>query len=123
MSNYNGYCTRFFSALANRLRVRILQELTLRPMTVGEITAKLEAERTLVSHNLAMLSKAELVSSRRDGKTRIYTANQEVVPYVFLLMEKIVCSKCSIRKTCRAMRVKGLPMPQGMGRPPCKDCG
>ncbi len=104
----DGYCSAFFSALANKLRVRILQQLSLTPMTVNELAEKVEAERTLVSHNLALLAKAQLVRYNKVGNTRVYSANEYVVPYVFFMLERVVCSRCSIRKTCKALRERGV---------------
>jgi DNA-binding transcriptional ArsR family regulator len=122
MKENDGFCSKFFSALANRLRVRILQELSLGPMTVNQLSEKLDAERTLVSHNLAMLARADLVSFAKAGKTRVYSANEFVVPYVFFLMERVVCSRCSIRRTCLALKERELPpVPEGI-KPPCAGC-
>jgi DNA-binding transcriptional ArsR family regulator len=117
-----GYCSVFFSALANRLRIRILQELSLGPMSVNKLSERLGAERTLVSHNLAMLAKAELVRCSPAGKARIYSGNEFVVPYVFFLLERVVCAKCSLRKTCIALKKReAVPMPERV-RPPCAAC-
>ena len=120
--NKPGFCSVFFSALANRIRVRILQELSLHPMTVNQISEKLGTERTLVSHNLAMLMKAELVAFTKVGKTRVYSANQYIVPYVFFLLEKVVCSRCSIRKTCKQLNPREIPPVPGTYRSPCEGC-
>ena len=116
------FCSAFFSALANRLRVRMLQELTAAPMTVNELAQKIGAERTLVSHNLAMLSRADLVSHRREGKNRLYSTNDLVVLYVFFLLDRVVCSRCSIRRTCAAIRQREIPPLPGAPKEPCKGC-
>jgi hypothetical protein len=91
-------------------------------MTVNELSERLDAERTLVSHNLALLSKAELIGIQKIGKTRVYSANKFVVPYVFFLMERVVCSRCSIRKTCLALRNRKLAEIPKTERPPCRGC-
>lgn len=120
MPKNDGFCTMFFSALANPLRVRMLQELALSPMTVNNLAKSLGAERTLVSHNLSMLNKAQLVSFRKDGKTRIYTANDKIVPHIFHMMERMVCTDCSIRGTCMQLRKRDAMFLSGrMKRPPC----
>lgn len=121
-NNHDGYCTRFFSALANRLRVRMLQELSVGPKTVNELSARLGSERTLISHNLAILVKAELVDFRKDGKTRIYKANEQVVPYVFFMLDRIVCSQCSLKKTCAALRERQTPPFPRVERKSCPGC-
>jgi DNA-binding transcriptional ArsR family regulator len=118
----DGYCSKFFSALANRLRIRILQELSLKPMTVNELAEKLGSERTLVSHNLSILAGAELASFEKDGKKRVYRANEDIVPSVFFLLERIVCSRCSIRKVCLSLKEKELPGAPQHIRPACLGC-
>ena len=120
-----GHCARMFSALSNRHRMRALQLLAVKPMSVNELAEKLGDERTLVSHNLAQLAEAELVEYRNEGNSRIYKANEKVVPYIFLLMENFVCSKCSIRRTCRVLRehgALGLREASRLARKPCKYC-
>jgi ArsR family transcriptional regulator, zinc-responsive transcriptional repressor len=117
-----GYCTRFFSALSNPLRVRMLQRLAEKPATVGALSEMLGSERSLVSHNLALLSKAELVEHTKAGNTRVYTINEAVVPYIFFLLDRVVCSKCSLRGTCIALKEGGLPGMPPVRRTACKAC-
>jgi DNA-binding transcriptional ArsR family regulator len=117
-----GFCAVFFSALANRTRVKMLEELCKGPMTVNQLTDRVKSERTLVSHNLALLSRADLVRFSKVGNTRVYAVNEMVVPYVFFLMDKIVCSRCSLRKTCAALRERGIADMQPALKPQCESC-
>ncbi|MEW6721865.1 MAG: metalloregulator ArsR/SmtB family transcription factor [Candidatus Micrarchaeota archaeon] len=122
MPKVDGYCTTFFSALANRQRVRILQELCRGPMTVNQIAQTLKSERTLVSHNLALLTKADLIRYTKVGTTRVYEANEQVVPYVFFMMENLVCGKCSLRATCENLRQRKALKEAGAFSAPCDNC-
>lgn len=117
-----GYCATFFSALSNPLRVRMLQRLAEKPATVGALAEKLKTERSLISHNLALLAKAELVEFTKAGNTRVYTINETIVPHIFFFLDRIVCSNCSIRSTCITLRERNLPGMPSIKRTPCKNC-
>ncbi len=63
-----------FAALAHPLRLRMLLALSRRgELSVGEIQDHVEAEQTLVSHQLAALKKNRLVSAERDGRRMVYS--------------------------------------------------
>ncbi|MBI5223932.1 winged helix-turn-helix transcriptional regulator [Candidatus Micrarchaeota archaeon] len=117
-----GFCTIFFSALANRLRVRILQELAIRSLSVSELAKTLNKERTLISHNLSRLTKADLVRCKKVSNRRIYSINEVIVPQIFLLLDSIVCSQCSLRETCNQLKMRQLTQPKEIMRPACIAC-
>lgn len=77
--------------------------------SVKGLTESVGGERTLVSHNLALLTKANLISYSKVGNTRVYSANEHIAPYVFFLLDKVVCSKCPLRSTCKALRERDAP--------------
>lgn len=117
-----SYCSAFFLALANPLRIKILQQLVINPMNVSTLAQRVNGERTLVSHNLALLKKVDLVKSEKEGKKTIYKANKYIVPQVFIFLEGIVCSNCSIKKTCKTLkRVSNIKMPM-LNRSICISC-
>ncbi len=126
MKKKTGFCSKFFSALANPLRVRILQRLAERPATVGTLAESLDSERSLISHNLALLTKAELVEHTKAGNTRVYNINERIVPHIFFFMDRVTCSSCSLRQTCIVLRERhpGLEMQMQLPskRAPCKAC-
>src|SRR5713226_1366341 len=69
-----------FQALANPARMQIL--LSLREngsMNVSQICDELGLEQTHVSHNLKCLTFCGLVGVTRQGKSRVYSLNQETV--------------------------------------------
>ncbi len=60
-----------FSALAHETRRRILDMLKARPGAgVGEIAAEFDVSRIAVMKHLAVLEEANLIVSRKDGRTR-----------------------------------------------------
>ena len=66
------------SALADLNRRRILGLLKQGDLSVGEILPHLEITGASLSHHLAVLKKADLVSSRREGQQIFYSLNLSV---------------------------------------------
>jgi len=70
----------FFQALANQTRMEVLHLLAERgSMNVSEICNELSLEQTHVSHSLKCLTFCGLVTSSREGKSRVYSVNKETV--------------------------------------------
>jgi DNA-binding transcriptional ArsR family regulator len=64
-----------FETLANPLRTAILNVLESEPMNVSQLTTKLGAERTRISHDLKILRNCNFVTVQKEGKQRIYSIN------------------------------------------------
>ena len=70
----------FFQALANQTRMQVLRLLSEKGgMSVSEICNELGLEQTHVSHNLKCLTFCGLVTPSREGKSRIYSINEQTV--------------------------------------------
>ncbi len=68
----------FFKALAHPLRIRALETLTdsahaAKSVSVGELAELLGVEITQVSQQLAVLRRANVVATRREGNTIYYS--------------------------------------------------
>ena len=61
-----------FAALAEPMRVAIVERLAERPMAVGELAAGLPVTRPAVSQHLKVLKAAKLVLDHAEGTRRIY---------------------------------------------------
>ncbi len=107
VKQFKRYCVQFFSVLANPLRIAILQSLLENPKNVNELTAHVGEERTLVSHNLALLRDVNLITFRKKGKERIYHAEEKATAPIFFLMENFTCPGCSLRNTCNTLKERG----------------
>ena len=69
-----------FQALAAPSRMQILQLLRQKgSMNVSEIERDSGLEQTQISHNLRCLAFCGLVRVIRDGKTRVYSINEETM--------------------------------------------
>jgi DNA-binding transcriptional ArsR family regulator len=62
-----------FAALADPMRVRIMERLAARSMAVGELAAGLPVTRPAVSQHLKVLKEARLVRDEAQGTRRIYS--------------------------------------------------
>ena len=59
--------------LGEPTRLRILLACLAQPASVGEIAARVDIPRSLVSHHLRMLRASRFLGSRRNGKQIIYS--------------------------------------------------
>ena len=69
----------FAKAIADENRQRILALLQHGEMSVSELVEHFSVTQPTISHHLAILRRARLVSVRRCGKRIYYTANQDCV--------------------------------------------
>lgn len=78
MDQENAVAT--LSALAQDVRLtvfRLLVQAGPNGMTAGDIAAVVGAVPSTMSHHLGLLERAQLIQSRRDGRSVIYAANYE----------------------------------------------
>jgi len=64
---------RFFKALADNTRLRILRLLEVHEMCVCEIMVALDLTQPTASHHLGLLENAGLVKDRKEGKWVFYS--------------------------------------------------
>jgi DNA-binding transcriptional ArsR family regulator len=68
-----------FETLSNELRVKVLQELKKGAKTVQELSKKLNAEQSRLSHSLQILRECNFVESKTKGKNRLYFLKTGIV--------------------------------------------
>jgi len=72
--------SRFFKALADETRLRILKLLEVREMCVCELMVALDLTQPTASHHLRLLENAEFVKARKEGKWVFYSlANPRLI--------------------------------------------
>lgn len=79
-----NFKAEFFKALANPLRIRILDQLREGELTVSEIRDRVDVEMPNVSQQLAVLRNKNLVVARKQGNNIYYSC---VDPTVFKLLD------------------------------------
>lgn len=68
-----------FKVFGDSTRIRILFQLSDKELSVGELADLLNMNQSAVSHQLKVLKQAKLVKNRRDGKSIIYSLDDEHV--------------------------------------------
>lgn len=72
MTEQNTELVNIFKALADSSRLRIVGLLAQQPYTVEQLAAMLELKPPTISHHLAKLAQAGLVSARAEGYYNVY---------------------------------------------------
>lgn len=91
-----------FKALGEPMRLRILDALRRRPLTVGELVAATGATQANISKHLAVLHREAFLTRRRDG-LHVYYAIKD--PAVFGLCET-VCGPLAEQAQTRARALR-----------------
>lgn len=63
----------FFKTLSHPIRIRVLELLSEKEQSVGELLREVEIEASNLSQQLAVLRRAGLVSTRKEGSTVYYS--------------------------------------------------
>jgi ArsR family transcriptional regulator len=71
----------FAKAISDETRQKIMKICCCESISVNEIVEKLDVSQPTVSHHLAILREANLVTTREDGKQTFYSLNQEHVAF------------------------------------------
>jgi DNA-binding transcriptional ArsR family regulator len=74
----------FFKALAHPLRIRIVDELRNGEIGVNDLSARLDAEQSTLSQQLAILRARHIVNARKDGLSVFYSIRD---PEIFRLLD------------------------------------
>ncbi len=69
----------FAKAISDETRQKIMNICCCESLSVNEIVEKLDVSQPTVSHHLAVLREAGLVTIREEGKQTFYSLNQENV--------------------------------------------
>lgn len=94
----------FFETISPKMRLRILELLQERAMSVTEICENLQEEQSKISHNLKKLTDCHFLDVEQNGKQRIYSLNKETMMPLMKLVEKHVTTHCC--KDCKIGGVK-----------------
>lgn len=89
----------FFETVGNKTRMKIVEVLYNKPLTVNEICERLNEEQSKISHNLKILTECHFLTVKQKGKNRIYSLNKKTIVPLMRLVEKHV--KCYCGQTCR----------------------
>jgi len=93
----------FFGNLANPLKIEIITALKQKPLSVQELTKKLNQEQSKISHALRSLKHCSIVKVKQQGKQRIYSLNKETMLPILKMIDKHETKFC---KKCKALQNK-----------------
>jgi len=87
----------FFKTLSHPVRIRVLELLSDREHSVGELLGEIEVEASNLSQQLAVLRRAGLVSTRKEGSTVHYSLVSPQVAELMAVARSILTSVLSER--------------------------
>ena len=73
-----------FRALASPIRIRLLEEMRGRELTVGDLQQRLNLDSSNVSQHLSILRSHSLVVTRRDGNKVWYSVDE---PQIYKILD------------------------------------
>lgn len=79
-----------FRTLGHPVRIRVLELLSHKPMQVRDLLADLQVEPSSLSQQLAVLRRAGVVTSSRQGTSVLYAVNTPAVPELLAAGRKIL---------------------------------
>jgi DNA-binding transcriptional ArsR family regulator len=91
---------QFFSALANRTRLAIIDVLKEDAKTLSEISNSLKHEPKIVRQNLEVLEHCIIVLSESSGEEKRYSLNKEVLEPLSELLAFHTSKHCPGLKEC-----------------------
>ena len=80
---------RVFQALSDKNRLKILDLLKKKDMSVGEILENFSITNASLSHHLDILKRVNLVVSERKGQYIYYSLNISVMEEIMMQISKI----------------------------------
>lgn len=84
-----------FKALAHPARIRILEVLADGERSVGELQPLVGIELSHLSQQLALLRRARLVTSRKEGSSVIYTVKDKLVTELLRVAKRLLINSLS----------------------------
>jgi ArsR family transcriptional regulator len=82
----------FFKTLGHPARIRVLELLSERETSVGELLPEVRLEASNLSQQLAVLRRAGLVTTRKDGSVVYYSLTSEHVAELLAVARVILTS-------------------------------
>ena len=90
MRDIPHFKAEFFKTLGHPLRIRVLELLTDGEQSVGDLLAAVAVEQPHLSQQLAVLRRAGLVVTRREGASVVYALADERIADVLAVSKQIL---------------------------------
>ncbi|AXH93661.1 metalloregulator ArsR/SmtB family transcription factor [Micromonospora aurantiaca] len=95
-----GMVAKFFRALADPTRLRLLEFLLHEPHTVGECVTHVGLAQGRVSSHLACLADCGYVAARRDGRRTFYQVTDPRVADLIMLARSLAADNATALAAC-----------------------
>ncbi|ROO52010.1 DNA-binding transcriptional ArsR family regulator [Micromonospora sp. Llam0] len=102
---------KFFRALADPTRLRLLEFLLHEPHTVGECVTHVGLAQGRVSTHLACLADCGYVAARRDGRRTFHQVTDPRVADLIVLARSLAADNATALAAC--VRIAPAPRPEG----------
>ena len=89
--------SEFFKTLGHPARIRILELLSERDRSVGELLPEIGIESSNLSQQLGVLRRAGVVDARKDGNTVIYSISSPDIAELLAVARKVLTRVLSDR--------------------------
>ncbi|MEE9202103.1 MAG: metalloregulator ArsR/SmtB family transcription factor [Dehalococcoidia bacterium] len=99
--------SKFFRALGDPTRLRLLDHLLEGEKNVGDLVDLVGAPQGRVSNHLACLKQCGLVDTRREGKFIYYHIADEAVRHLLELCQGLIASNAENIWACTRVRASG----------------
>lgn len=87
----------FFKTLGHPARIRVLELLSERDRSVGELLPEIGIESSNLSQQLGVLRRAGVVDARKDGNTVIYSIASPDIAELLVVARKVLSRMLSDR--------------------------
>jgi DNA-binding transcriptional ArsR family regulator len=87
----------FFKTLGHPARIRILELLSERDRSVGELLPEIGIESSNLSQQLGVLRRSGVVEARKDGNTVIYSISSPDIAELLAVARKVLTTVLSDR--------------------------
>jgi ArsR family transcriptional regulator, lead/cadmium/zinc/bismuth-responsive transcriptional repressor len=84
----------FFGNLSNPLKIKIVEALKEKSLSVNEISKKLKEEQSKISHALAPLKHCNIVKVETRGKIHLYSLNKKTIVPILKIIDKHKINFC-----------------------------
>ncbi|MDX8141481.1 metalloregulator ArsR/SmtB family transcription factor [Lentzea sp. NBC_00516] len=104
----------FFKTLGHPARIRVLELLGRREHAVAEMVPQVGVEPANLSQQLAVLRRAGLVTTRKEGATVYYSLTSPHVAELLVVARRILSAVLSGKvELLEDLRTASLPVPRG----------
>lgn len=89
---------KVFKALSNDKRLKIIDLIDHNNLCACKILEKIELSQSTVSHHMKILEDADLVNTKKDGKWRYYSINQQTFNELKAFFSKLENNSSDLKK-------------------------